>query len=157
MTDCDVTDDELRRAERLALDHLPDGSEARIERGRNGGPHTLYVRSALTFDVEDWGPGALGPTWSCPFYDLITVARWLKWKTEGESVRARDYGHSVEKDGGDAGSIWAIRRAFKSAAGRLSSACHDVGAYATGPGKFNRVPMPLIDANTCRKAGVTPT
>ncbi len=162
MTDCDAPDEELMRATRFAIDHTPTGSEAHVERGQGGRPHRLYVRVAGAYaGALDWGPFAPGATEVCHFYDLVTVARWLKAIVEDACIALR--GHILELKAHGAGdadlsTLRTTMAALGDSAGKLMSACHAMGAYEPGPGRLRRVPIPnnTISAETCRQMGSSP-
>lgn len=91
MTDCDVPDSALQEVADVALAHLPNGSQAWVERGLGGLPHRLFVRpawlDASAFVV--WPEGHAEPLRSCEFYDRLAPVRWLCAVVEGAAIALR--------------------------------------------------------------------
>jgi hypothetical protein len=79
MTDCDIPDSSLQAVADLAVSHLPTGSQAWVERGLAGLPHTLFVRAVgLGAEVVSFSFAAPQPEplRSVTFYDRLTPVRW---------------------------------------------------------------------------------
>lgn len=92
MTDCDIPDATLAEVATFAVEHLPPGTMAWVERGHGGLPHRLFVRPVgLDADVAVGArpEGAPGPLCSCEFYDRLAPVRWLLAVVEHASIAVR--------------------------------------------------------------------